>query len=71
MQELTSFLRLASVLAASEKYLEYVQPPSETTTCRFGYFFSSSWSWWKLPFSGWLNVSLEPSTLIVESNDFW
>lgn len=36
MQEETNFLRAASVAATSEKYFEYVQPPSETTIFRFG-----------------------------------
>ncbi len=46
---MTSFCRDASVAAASEKYLEYVQPPSETTTFRFGYFALSFFNWLKLP----------------------
>ena len=36
-QELTSFLREASVSAASEKYAEPVQPPSEISTRSFGF----------------------------------
>jgi hypothetical protein len=71
MQELTNFLRLASVLATSEKYLEYVQPPIETRIFRFGYLALSSLSWLKLPTSGWFQVSAVPSTLMSEPKDFW
>ena len=42
MQEATNACRDAAVAAASEKYFEYVQPPSEISTFRFGYFALSS-----------------------------
>src|SRR5579884_137155 len=71
MQDDTNALRDASVAAASEKYLEYVQPPRETRMRRFGYFAFSSRSWLKLPLIGCDQVSEEPSTLIEESYDFW
>lgn len=71
MQELTSFLRLASVLAASEKYLEYVQPPIDATIFRLGYFALSFLSWLKLPTIGWFQTSATPSTLSAAAYDFW
>src|SRR6478609_7420740 len=71
MQDETSFLREASVAAASEKYLEYVQPPSERVIRRFG-FFALSWrSWLKLPFSGCSHSSVEPSTEMALEKSIW
>lgn len=71
MQELTSFLRLASVAAASEKYLEYVQPPIDATIFSLGYFAFSSLSWLKLPTIGWSHLSATPFTLMSAPKDFW
>ena len=71
MQEATSACREAAVSAASEKNFEYVQPPIETCTDRFGYFALSSRSWLKLPFSGWSNVSATPLTEDAASKVFW
>src|SRR5439155_26152662 len=62
MQDDTSFLREASVAAASEKNLEYVQPPIDMRTCSFGYLALSFLSWLKLPRSGSQPVSAWPST---------
>ena len=64
MQEETSALREASVAAASEKYFEYVQPPSDIRIFRFGCLALSFLSWLKLPAIGWLNTSPTPSTLM-------
>ena len=72
MQELTNFLREASVAAASEKYFEYVQPPIETAgssgsgACAFSFL-----SWLKLPAIGWFQASATPSTLMSAPKDFW
>ncbi len=63
MQEETNFLRDASVLATSEKNLEYVQPPRETSTLRFGCLAFSFLIWLKLPLSFWSQTSATPSTL--------
>src|SRR5438067_3080160 len=71
MQEDTNFLRDASVAATSEKYFEYVQPPSDSSTFRFECRDLSFLSWLKLPASGWLNVSATPSTLVLASYPFW
>ncbi|GAA2428218.1 hypothetical protein GCM10010433_30220 [Streptomyces pulveraceus] len=62
MQEETNFLREASVAATSEKYFEYVQPPSETTILRFGWSFFSFFSWLKFPRSVPQPSSATPST---------
>src|ERR1700710_1659033 len=62
MQELTNFLREASVAATSEKYFEYVQPPSDTSTFRLGYLAFSFLSWFRLPRSGANPSSATPST---------
>src|SRR2546421_5346277 len=56
MQELTSFLRDASVAAASEKNFEYVQPPIDIRIFRFGNFAFRCLSWLKLPCNGWKPV---------------
>src|SRR3954469_19698385 len=69
MQELTNFFRDASVLAASEKNLEYVQPPIDTSTLRFGYLAFSFLIWLKLPFSFWSHVSATPSTLLAADTE--
>ena len=71
IQDETSFLRLASVAAASEKYFEYVQPPSENTIFNFGFFIFSFLSWLNVPTMGWLNVSPTPSTLMSGPKLFW
>src|SRR6266545_502180 len=62
MQELTSFWREAVVAAASEKNLEYVQPPIDISTLRLGWRALSFLSWLKLPCSGWNPLSPTPST---------
>ena len=49
--------------AASEKYFEPVQPPSEISTRSFGFFFLSSAIWLRLPLIGWPATSATPSTL--------
>lgn len=54
MHELTNVCREVCVAAASEKYLENVQPPMESRIFRFGYFTFSSRSWLKFPLIGWL-----------------
>src|SRR5262249_37157357 len=71
MQELTNFLRDASVAATSEKYFEYVQPPIDTRIFRFGYLAFSSLSWLKLPASGWFQTSACPLTAMSAVYDFW
>jgi hypothetical protein len=55
-------LRDASVAATSEKYFEYVQPPSDTRILRFGFSALSFLSWLKLPRNGSKPVSPTPST---------
>lgn len=71
MQEATSFLREASVFAASWKNLEYVQPPSEMLIFRWGYLAFSSLNWLKTPTIGWSHLSATPSTLSAALKDFW
>ncbi len=62
MQERTNFSREAGVAAASVKNFEYVQPPSETTTFRWGCLALSFLIWLKLPRSFSQPVSATPST---------
>ncbi len=62
MQDFTNFCREASVLATSEKYLLYVQPPIDMRALSFGYLALTFLSWLKLPASGWSQVSPTPST---------
>ena len=50
-QDFTCAARLAGVSAASEKYFEPVQPPSEMLTRSFGNFFFNCLSWFRLPAS--------------------
>jgi hypothetical protein len=71
MQEETSACRDAAVSAASEKNFEYVQPPIETCTDRFGYLALSWSSWLKLAFSGWSNRSATPLTDVAASKARW
>src|SRR5689334_13975039 len=71
MQLETNFVRDAAVAATSEKYFEYVQPPSEMTIRSFGYFAFSSRSWFIVPLSGADHESAEPSTEMAEVYAFW
>ena len=68
MQEVTKAWRLAG-LAALEKLREYVQPPNEISTFRFGYLALSCLSWFQLPRKGWFQVSAVPLTLSPAPND--
>lgn len=61
----------ASVFAASWKYLEYVQSPSDMLIFSFGYFAFSSLNWLKTPTIGWSQTSPTPSTLSAAEKDRW
>ena len=61
----------AAVSAASEKYFDSVQPPSEISTLRFGCLALSCLSWLKLPASGWRQCRPTPSTLSSAPNGRW
>jgi hypothetical protein len=71
MQEETSFSRERRVSAASEKYFDHVQPPSETTTWRPGWSAFSAFSCWKLPRIGRGHVTSVPSTDSSAVQGFW
>ncbi len=68
MQDATKALREAGVSAASEKWVDQLQPPSEISTLRPGCLALSSRSWLKLPASGWSQVSATPSTEFAASS---
>jgi hypothetical protein len=54
------------VSAASEKYFDHVQPPSDISTLSFGCSPFSAFSCWKLPWNGQLDAL--PSTDVVASH---
>ena len=62
-------VRDSGVAAASEKYFDRVQPPSEISTRSFGLAFLSSASWLRLPAIGWPATSATPSTLFSAVNE--
>lgn len=62
MQDETRALREAAVRAASEKWVDQLQPPREIITLRPGCAALSSRNWLKLPARGCVSVSATPST---------
>ena len=67
MHDSTSRCRVDAVSAASEKYLDQVQPPSDRSTFSPGCIALSARSCWKLPRSGSPHTTGTPSTDVVAS----